>query len=151
MTAQTNGTAAMAVTPSLGPTMPELFETWEKWSTHDMLTRAAAVAHRSGDTGKVARIEKLIDPQPVAALDAVAANYEASTLLAGWRWHAVRAAREAGATWREIAAVTNTTAEAARAEFLAHIERAEQYGHRYTDTAPYRAVLNDDHDTTRSA
>lgn len=63
------------------------------------------------------------------------------TALQDEQWIAVRAAREAAATWDQIAATTHTTAEQARAAFAARIERYEKYGAGLTDMAPYRDVL----------
>jgi len=62
------------------------------------------------------------------------------------QWHAIREAREHGATWAQIATVLGTTAEDARAQYLDTIRSAERY--TGTDTAPYRAVLNDPESAT---
>lgn len=48
---------------------------------------------------------------------------------------------EHGATWEQIAAATDTTAERARAEFAERVLRYELYGSGLTDVGPDRAAL----------
>jgi hypothetical protein len=65
-------------------------------------------------------------------------------LLSGWQWHAVRAARGAGASWEQIGAATGgKSAERVRADYLAQIEHSEHYAADITDTGPFRAVLDE--------
>ena len=122
------------------PSLAELLATWQTWSTTDSLIRAIATAQATGDTAAVQVLTRSLAEQPEAdALSALAANHELVSLLAGWQWHAIREAREHGATWAQIATVLGTTAEDARAQYLDTIRSAERY--TSADTAPYRAVL----------
>ncbi|MGH4012341.1 MAG: hypothetical protein ACREX8_01520 [Gammaproteobacteria bacterium] len=75
-------------------------------------------------------------------LEALGANHELTSLLIGWQWHAVRAAREHGASWQQIAHALDTTAEQARSDFLTCIEDADTHG--FTDTTAYRAIAGAD-------
>lgn len=87
-------------------------------------------------------MRKYRDTEPAGEpLEAVRAGHELATALQGEQWIAVRAAREAGATWEQIADATDTTAEQARASFAARIERYEEHGAGLTDMVPYRAAL----------
>ena len=124
------------------PSLAELLATWQAWSTTNSLTLAIARAQNTGDTGAAEALVRRLAGQPETdALSALAANHELVSLLAGWQWHAIREAREHGATWAQIATVLGTTAEDARAHYLDTIGRAERY--TGTDTTPYRAVLDD--------
>jgi len=133
-------------------TLTEHLQTWQAWSYRDMVTRAVAQAERAGETERVETLTRGLALEPmVDPLAALAANDELVRLLSGWRWHAVRAAREAGAAWQQIARTTHTTAEQARAAYLDHIERAEKHTPALTDTAAYRAVLDDPPPTPANA
>ena len=72
----------------------------------------------------------------VDPLDALRDATELVSLLAGWRWQTVHAARRAGATWDEIADATRTTVEQARADYAAAIDRQQRID---VDVAAYRA------------
>jgi len=123
------------------PSLTELLQTWQSWSYRDTLTRGAAQADAAGDVDRAERIRLVLAREPdVSPLDALAANYELTGLLLGWQWHAMRAARETGASWSDIGRAVGTTAEQARAGYLDHICRAEAHGAGLT---PYRAVLDD--------
>jgi hypothetical protein len=131
------------------PSPERLLATWQAWSLNGLYTRAAAKARQRGDEHAAARLDQVFtDSPPVAGLDALAANHELVRLLSGWQWHAVYASRRDGASWAEIATATGTTAEHARTTFLEHIARAERHAPRYTDTAAYRAVLDNHSDLT---
>jgi hypothetical protein len=125
------------------PTLAELLGIWEAWSLRDLTERAVVKSEATGDARSTEFLQReLAETTETTALDALAANYELASLLTGWRWHAVRSARAAGATWQEIAAATNTTTEQARANYLDHIECSERYMPG-ADMRPFRAVLND--------
>jgi len=124
------------------PSLTELLQTWQSWSYRDLITRSAAEADAAGDGERADRLRRALTLEPdVGPLDALAANHELTRLLLGWQWHVMRAAREAGTTWSEIARAVGTTAEKARADYLDHIRRAEAHG--LTDMTPYRAVLDE--------
>jgi hypothetical protein len=126
------------------PSLTRLLETWQSWSYRDVLVRLIGEADAAGEADRSDLLRRgLALEQDVAPLDALAANHELTRLLRGWQWHAIRAAREAGASWARIGTALGTTAEQARADYLDPIELAERYGRGLTDTAPYRAVLDD--------
>jgi len=125
-------------------TLAELLETWHRWSYRDTLTRLIAQADAEGNTERAKLFcDRLAREPHVEPLQALAANHELTSLLRGWQWHAVRAAREAGASWIEVAKALGGTVEQARADYLGHIERAERHNLGLTDTTLYRAVLDD--------
>jgi len=126
------------------PSLTELLRTWQSWSYRDLLIRGVAAAESAGDTAGAERLRRGLAREPdVDPLAALAANHELTRLLRGWQWHAIRAARAAGATWSDIGRAVGTTAEEARAGYLDHIGHAEAHGAHLTDTTPYRAVLDD--------
>lgn len=102
-----------------------LLDTWQQWSAHAVMTRALGHAPNA---------------QPATtALEALRDSHELVALLTGWQWQAVYAARRDGASWEQIAVTTDTTAEAAHAEYVAAIDRQEQVLDR--DVSGYREVL----------
>jgi hypothetical protein len=59
-------------------------------------------------------------------LDALAANRELVDRLVGWRWLAVRRARQDGHPWAAVGHALDLTAEQARRDFLERLERQRQ-------------------------
>jgi hypothetical protein len=98
--------------------------TWEAWSSADTWTRVVADAReRDQDLDGLGDLEELTNgPDPLQALRA---NREVVELMTGWRWQAMRAAREQGYGWREIGRALGTAPEQARSAYLAAIERQE--------------------------
>jgi hypothetical protein len=98
------------------------WETWQAWSD--------AEAMRTARTRMAARGEPLAvfdqhpgwtqGPGPLAAL---AANREVVEQLVGWRWGAMREAREQGHGWAEIGAALGVDAAQARQFHLEQVER----------------------------
>lgn len=102
-----------------------LLDTWQQWCAHNVTTRA--LGH-----GPVEELE-------ADALDALCASCELIELLSGWQWQAIYAARRAGASWEQIGVAMRSTAEQARASYVAVLARQEQVlGH---DVSAYREVL----------
>lgn len=123
-------------------TFSELLDIWQTWASRDAADDAIHRAEQRGDQRSAEIMRKYRDTEPAGdPIDALRAGRELATALLGEQWIAVRAAREAGATWEQIAAATDTTGELARAEFAARIERYEQHGPGLTDMTPYRAAL----------
>lgn len=121
------------------PSLNELLETYQAWSLRDTFGRIAERADADGDATRAAELREIGRSEAsISAVDALAAQHEVSSLLSGWEWLTIRAAREDGASWGEVAASTRTDPEQARAGFLARIEQAEQYGHNFTDGDRYR-------------
>jgi hypothetical protein len=102
-------------------------ETWEAWSMANTMRLALRKAHEQGDREALARFaqhpEWTHGPTP---LEALAANRELVERLTGWRWLAVREAREHGHAWSDIGRALGLTPEEARGEFLARLERQRQ-------------------------
>lgn len=115
----------------------DLLTTWENWSARDTLTRA--LGRVSSDDAREALQRGLAETPEVDPLDALRDAAELVSLLSGWQWQAVHAARRAHASWEDVARATGTTAEEARTSYVAAIERQERYG--ISSTEDYRAVL----------
>jgi hypothetical protein len=98
--------------------------TWEAWSSADTWTRVVADARKRGqDLDGLGELEELTNgPDPLQALRA---NREVVELMIGWRWQAMRAAREQGYGLREIGRALGIAPEQARSAYLAAIERQE--------------------------
>jgi hypothetical protein len=98
------------------------WETWQAWSD--------AEAMRTARTRMAARGESLaiFDQHPEwtqgpGPLQALAANREVVEQLVGWRWGAMREAREQGHGWAEIGAALGMNAEQARQFYLEQVQR----------------------------
>lgn len=130
--------------PTTPPSLNKLLETYQAWSLRDTFDRIAERADADGDVDRAAELREIGRSEtPVSAVDALAAQHEVSSLLSGWEWLTIRAAREDGASWREIATSTRSDPEQARAGFLARIEQAERYGHSFTDGDRYRRAAGE--------
>ncbi len=77
----------------------------------------------------------------VDPLAALAANQRLSSLLASRQFHAVQAARAAGASWQEIAKVLGVTPQQARADYRSDVEHFQREA-PFADTSAYRAALD---------
>ena len=107
----------------LVPTLVDLLTTWQLWTYRTQLTQQIAAARQAHDTARVSTLTHQLTTTPrVTALDALAANHQLSTWLLGGQGPAIRAARQAGASWQQIATATETTAEQACADWLAHTQ-----------------------------
>ena len=105
-------------------TLRQLLSTWENWSASDTLRRACEHAGERGELDL-----SLTESPTTTPLDALRDATELITLLSGWRWQAVYAARaEQGATWDEIGQATGVATEQAQDDYHAAVERQERYG-----------------------
>lgn len=107
-----------------GATLTDLLATWQSWS-HDNVNRRAGLPLVAGAAGP---------------LDALKAGAELARLLTGWRWQAMRDAREQGRSWADIGAALGVTREGARQIYLEAIRRQEQHVPDHHPTAAARAV-----------
>jgi von Willebrand factor type A domain len=82
--------------------------------------------------------ERESDVDPLAAL---AANQRLVSLLASRQFHAIQAARAAGATWQQIANVLGVSPEQARADYRSDVEHF-QLETPFADTSAYREALD---------
>jgi hypothetical protein len=102
-------------------------KTWDAWSMAHTMRLALRKAREQGDHQALADFQRYPDwTQGPTALEALAANRELVERLTGWRWLAVREARERGHAWAEVAAALGVTDEEARGEFLARLDRQRQ-------------------------
>jgi hypothetical protein len=98
------------------------WETWQAWSDAEVMRTAR---RRTGARGESLAVfdqhpEWTKGPGPLAAL---AANREVVEHLVGWRWGAMREAREQGHGWAEIGAALGLDADQARQLYLERVQR----------------------------
>ena len=103
------------------------WETWQVWSDAEAMRTAR---RRAGERGESLVVfdhhpEWTQGPGPLQAL---AANREVVDHLVGWRWGAMREAREQGHGWAAIGAALGVHAEQARQAFRARLEQ-QRLGH----------------------
>jgi hypothetical protein len=102
-------------------------ETWDAWSLADTMRTVLCQARAEEDRATLALFAQHPDwtdgPGP---LDALAANRELVDRLTGWRWLAVRRARQDGHAWTAVGAALGVTAKQARRDFLDRLERQRQ-------------------------
>jgi hypothetical protein len=104
--------------------------TWEAWSSADTWRRVVTEARQHDqDLSGLGDLEELTSgPDP---LEALRANREVVETMAGWQWLAVRAAREYGHGWHDIAdALGVIHPEQARDAYLETLERQQQLADR---------------------
>jgi hypothetical protein len=98
------------------------WETWQAWSDAEAMRTARRRTAERGESLAVfdQHPEWTQGPGPLAALRA---NREVVEHLVGWRWGAMREAREQGHGWAEIGAALGVDAAQARQVYLEHVER----------------------------
>lgn len=119
-------------------TLRDLLTTWENWSARrtyrDALRRAVT------DTQRQSMLDAIQQTPEVDPLDVLADVTELVSLLTGWQWQAVYEARtEEYASWETVGTALGVSAEQARADYLAVIERMERGG--VGDPESYRRAL----------
>jgi hypothetical protein len=111
---------------------------WDAWGERQTWRRAAANSVKPEPKAIAER--ELSRLESATALDALAANVELVKLMTGWRWTAVKSAREDGATWEQIGEVLGTSKQGAQLAYKRAIEAQEKYVPGFHDTAAARAV-----------
>jgi hypothetical protein len=108
------------------------WETWQAWSDAEAMWTAR--------TRMAARGESLVafDQHPEwtqgpGPLEALAANREVVEHLVGWRWGAMRAAREQGNSWAEIGAALDMDADQARQAYLGRVQQQQRVHQTHPD------------------
>lgn len=115
-----------------------LLARWDAWGEHDTWLKVLA----NQPDAKALAERKLAELESATALDALAANARMVALMTGWRWIAIKAAREDGATWEQIGEALGTTKQGAQQTYRRAIEHQEQYAPDFHDAASARAVLD---------
>jgi hypothetical protein len=98
------------------------WETWQAWSDAEVMRTARTRMAVRGESLAVfdQHPEWIQGPGPLAAL---AANREVVEQLVGWRWGAMREAREQGHGWAEIGAALGVDAGHASQVYLEQVQR----------------------------
>jgi hypothetical protein len=98
------------------------WETWQAWSDAEAMQTARTQMAARGESLAVfdQHPEWTQGPGPLQAL---AANREVVEHLVGWRWGAMREAREQGHGWAEIGAALGLDADQARQLYLERVQR----------------------------
>lgn len=98
-------------------------ETWDAWSMADTMRRAHQQAREQRNDEALARFERYPEwTQGPGPLEALAANRELVDDLTGWRWLAIRDAREQGHGWGEIGRTLRQSDEQARVFYLDKVD-----------------------------
>jgi hypothetical protein len=93
----------------------DLLTTWETWSERAVNRRALANA-RTDEQRDVMR-RALADSADMDPLDVLRDMTELVSLLSGWRWQVMGEAKDHGASWEEIGATIDQSAEQALPEY----------------------------------
>jgi hypothetical protein len=101
------------------------WETWQAWSDAEAMRTAR---RRTGERGESLAVfdqhpEWIQGPGPLAAL---AANREVVDQLVGWRWSAMREAREQGLGWAAIGAALGLDAAQASQVYLERVQQQQR-------------------------
>jgi hypothetical protein len=101
------------------------WETWQAWSDAEVMRTARRRTEERGESLAVfdQHPEWTQGPGPLAALRA---NREVVEHLVGWRFGAMREAREQGHGWAEIGAALGADPEQARRFYLERVQRQQQ-------------------------
>ena len=130
-----------------GPDLRALLDVWDRATGRDSWRsiERRALEQGNADGAAVAR-RALAEHQGVSALDGLRANERIVSLLTGWRYQAMRQAREEGHSWSEIGAALNMSKQAAWESYQLSIENQERYVpdlFQQADSARYLAQLAD--------
>jgi hypothetical protein len=108
------------------------WETWQAWSDAEAMRTARGRTAARGESLAVfdQHPEWTQGPGPLAAL---AANREVVEQLVGWRFGAMREAREQGHSWVEIGAALGVDAAQASQVYLEQVERQRLVHQTYPD------------------
>jgi hypothetical protein len=114
------------------------WEAWQAWSAADTWRQVLQRARQQGNTETVALLEQrpelLEGPDPLQALWA---NREVTEALVGWRWHAMRHARQQGHSWQEIATAVGLEVEQARQFYAAAVAGQRELAERDPQVGRY--------------
>ena len=107
-------------------------ETWQAWSDAEVMRTARTWMAVRGESRAVfdQHPEWIQGPGPLQAL---AANREVVEQLVGWRWGAMREAREQGHSWAEIGAALGVDATQARQVDLEQVQQQQRVHEAHPD------------------
>jgi hypothetical protein len=131
------------------------WETWQAWSDAEAMRTARRRTAERGESLAVfdQHPEWTQGPGPLQAL---AANREVVDQLVGWRWGAMREAREQGQSWTEIGAALGVDADQARQVYLERVQQQQRAHEAHPDLRdlvgydPRWAELADPNDADRA-
>ena len=108
------------------------WETWQAWSDAEVMRTARTWMAVRGESLAVfdQHPEWIQGPGPLAAL---AANREVVEQLVGWRFGAMREAREQGHSWAEIGAALGVDAAQASQAYLERVQRQQRVHQTHPD------------------
>ena len=108
------------------------WETWQAWSDAEVMRTARTwMAVRGESLGVFFQHPEWI--QGPGALAALAANREVVEQLVGWRFGAMREAREQGHSWAEIGAALGVDAAQASQAYLERVQRQQRVHQTHPD------------------
>lgn len=136
------------VDPDADPSLERLLGLWRRGTERDLFHAAELrLLEQADDSENLAIVRRAIaDRQDVSALDALRANERIVTLLTGWRWLAIRQAREEGHSWTDIGAALNMSKQGAWDLYQRAVKQQESYAGEYFSPAEREravAVLTD--------
>ena len=130
-----------------GPSLRALLDVWDQATGRDSWRSIERRAIEQGNAdGAAVAHRALAEHQGASALDGLRANERIVSLLTGWRWQAMRQAREEGHSWSEIGGALNMSKQAAWESYQLSIENQERYVpdlFQPADAERYRAQLTD--------
>ena len=135
----------------------QALETWNAWSMANTMRLALQRAHELDDKETLASFQKYPDwTRGPDSLEALRANHQLVSFLEGWRWQAIREAREQGRGWHEIGEALDLKPKEARSAFLERLDRQRAVAARNPDVGrlighdPALAELADDNQADRA-
>jgi hypothetical protein len=132
----------------------QALETWDAWSMANTMRMALEKAREQGDQDTLARFDRYPEwTQGPGPLEALRANRELVDDLTGWRWLAMREAREHGHGWGEIARTLRQSADQARGFYLDKVEGQRRLAQEIPELGfdPHWLELAEPNDADRAA
>jgi hypothetical protein len=103
----------------------QALETWNAWSDANLWQHILNTARANGEEPDLRR--RLPDLDQLASgpgpLEALRANQQLVGFLRGWRWNAIRAARDQGHGWHQIGHALDLDADQARSFYLERLDQ----------------------------
>ena len=134
--------------------LDKLLDRWRR-RTEPNLWRSAELTptDHGDDPGSAAGRPVLVQAAEVSALDALRANERIVSLLTGWRWLAIRQAREQGASWGDVGAALGMSKQGAWDLYRRAVQAQDTHAGEFftaADRARSTAVLTADDEDIRT-